>query len=398
MDDFAYLDWNATAPLAAEALAAMVASAAVAGANPSSVHGAGRRARRIVEDLREELARILDASPHDVVFTGSGTDANNLAVRSAFVDEPGVLVVSRLEHPSVTRVAEALEREGRARVAWVRVLPSGIASVEDIAAFVRAGGVRLVALQAVNQETGVAQPVPEVHALCMEHGVPLHVDAVQAMGRTTLPLLGTTRALAAHKFQGPKGIGVLVASCGHTLHPVVVGGAQERGLRPGTLDPMAAAGMLAALRRLDACRQGFEGQGARRDRLEAAIVDAFPGSTPNGDPARRLAHVSSVAMEGVEGAELVAALDVEGVGISSGSACSAGTLEPSPVIEAMHDGGRARRSVRLSLGPATSDHDVEHAVRAIRSVGERLARRGHVPETAGRALRPQDAPSKGGIR
>jgi cysteine desulfurase len=246
--------------------------------------------------------------------------------------------------------------------------------LDDVRLALDSGGVRLVALQAVNQETGVVQPVAEVHVLCIERAIPLHVDAVQALGRAAPPLLGTTRALAAHKIRGPKGIGALVSSCGHKLHPVLVGGAQEKGLRPGTADPMAAAGFLAALRDLDACRGGFEAQRARRDAIERALLDAFPGSEVNGDPERRLAHVTNVAINGLAGAELVVALDVEGVGVSSGSACSAGTLEPSPVIEAMHDRGRAMRSVRVSLGPETTDDDVDRACTAIGRVAARTRR------------------------
>jgi cysteine desulfurase len=374
MGDFAFLDWNATAPLSASALAAMIEAAPLAGANPSSVHAAGRRARRIVEDLREAIARVLDASPRDVFLTGSGTEANNIAVRAPFVGGSGVLVTSHLEHPSVVRVAEALEREGRARVHWARVTADGVVDVDDVRAAVARGDVRLVALQAVNQETGVVQPLAEIHALCMETCVPLHVDAVQALGRTEVPLLGTTRALAAHKLQGPKGIGALVSSCGHKLHPVLVGGAQEKGIRPGTLDPIAAAGFLAALAGIDACRAAFEAQRPRRDAIERALLHAFPESMVNGDASRRLAHVSNVAVGGVDGAELVVALDVEGVGVSSGSACSAGTLEPSPVIEAMHDRARARRSVRVSLGPGSTDADVQRACAAIARVAARTRR------------------------
>jgi cysteine desulfurase len=374
MGDFAFLDWNATAPLSASALSAMIEAAPLAGANPSSVHTAGRRARRILEDLREAIARALEAAPRDVFLTGSGTESNNLAVRAPFVSAPGVLVTSRLEHPSVARVAEALEREGRARVHWARVTPEGVVDADDVCAAIRRGGVRLVAIQAVNQETGIVQPIEAIHALCMDHGVPLHVDAVQALGRAPAPLLGTTRALAAHKIQGPKGIGALVSSCGHKLHPVLLGGAQEKGIRPGTLDPVAAAGFLAALRDVDACRAGFEAQAERRDTLERALLAAFPGSEVNGDPARRLAHVGNVAVAGIAGAELVVALDVEGVGVSSGSACSAGTLEPSPVIAAMHDRDRAERSVRVSLGPATTGADVARACEAIARVAARIRR------------------------
>jgi cysteine desulfurase len=374
MGEFVFFDWNATAPLAPESLAAMVEAAGVAGANPSSVHRAGRLARRILEDLREELARTLEASPRDVVLTGSGTEANNIAVRAPFVEGHGVLVTSRLEHPSVTRVAEALEREGRAQVHWARVSASGTIDVDDVRACLARGGVRLVALQAVNQETGVAQPLEVVHAECMNIGVPLHVDAVQAFGRTASPLLGTTRTVAAHKLRGPKGIGALVGSCGHRLHPVLLGGAQEKGLRPGTLDPMAAAGFLAALRSVSACQAGFEAQRARRDRLEAAVLALFPGSTVNGDTPSRLAHVSNIALAGLAGAEAVVALDLEGVGVSSGSACSAGTLEPSPVIAAMHDEARARRSIRMSLGPTTTDDHVSLAIAAFERLAARMKR------------------------
>jgi cysteine desulfurase len=240
----AYLDWNATAPPLEEALAAMVEAGRVAWANPASVHADGRRARRLVEDARAEVAALTGYDPRDVVLTSGGTEANNLALRSAFAERRGgALVLSRVEHPSVLRVADALAREGLASLRWLPVGPGGVVAVEEVERALAAGDVALVALQAVNQETGALQPVADTIAACHARGVRVHVDAVQAYGRvTTEHLFGAdTLAVASHKLRGPKGIGALVARPGARLSAYTFGGSQERGLRPGTVDPVACA-------------------------------------------------------------------------------------------------------------------------------------------------------------
>ncbi|MGK3963211.1 cysteine desulfurase family protein [Sorangium sp. So ce118] len=401
-----YLDWNATTPPHPEVLAAMQAAAEVAWANPASVHGPGRRARAFIEQAREAVARLVGLDARDVTLTSGGTEANNLALSHAFGDEAagggaagatasgrvdaagatasgrlqGALVVSRIEHPSVTRAAEGLARRG-VEVAWVDPEPSGRVAPEALAAALdRAAAVapvRLVSLQAVNHETGVIQPVAEAAAIAHARGARLHVDAVQAVGR--LPPEAWAGAdlvsVAAHKIRGPKGIGALAVRPGVRLRPVLLGGAQERGLRPGTQDPLAAAGFAAAARRALDAPARYVALAPLRDRLEAALIEAGRAAgaapLPNGEGARA-PHITNLSWPGWRGDELCAALDLEGVAVSSGSACSAGTAEPSPVLTAMLGSERAASAVRFSLGEETTEDDVAEAVRRVARVLARL--------------------------
>jgi cysteine desulfurase len=310
-----------------------------------------------VEDCRETLASVLSVEARDVVFTSGGTEANNLALRSA-----PALVTSRIEHPSVVRVAEHLEQQGTP-VRWLSVPASGRlqpATVAEALASLPQGAV--IALMAVNHETGVLQPIAEVAQLAHAAGARLHVDAVQALGR--VPLDGLQAAdsvtVTAHKLRGPKGLGALAFRPGRPPRPVLLGGAQERGLRPGTVDAVAAAGFRAALLRVAESQQRYAALEPLRDRLERALA---AHAEVNGTAARA-PHVSNLSFAGQRGDELVAALDLAGVRVASGSACSAGTTEPSAVVLAMHGKERASGAVRVSLGEATSREHVERAIAA----------------------------------
>jgi len=375
-----YLDWNATTPPAPEVLAAMTAASAGSWANPSSVHAFGRAARSTVEQAREAVARLAGVDPRDVVLTSGGTEANNLALRSAFADLFGVLVTSRLEHPSVTRVAEALEREGRARVRWVNVLEEGTIDLRDLERALADGAVRLVAVQAVNAETGAVQPMAQVLAAAERVGARVHVDAVQAFGRTEDVVDAAkgahTRSLAAHKMRGPKSIGALVTRPGVRLAPVLVGGSQERGVRPGTMDPIAAAGLEAAATLALEAPARWRASRPLRDALEDGLLRLYPKARVNAVRAIRAAHVTNVAFPGWSGPELCAALDIEGVAVSSGTACSAGTADPSPVLLAMGDPEAAACSVRFSLGEETTQEDIALALAAAARVFGRGRSRG----------------------
>jgi cysteine desulfurase len=368
-----YLDWNATTPPLAEVVDAMARAAREAWGNPASVHADGRLARSRVEDARAAVAELAGADVRDVVLTSGGTEANNLAVRSAFAerDDAGnverVLVTSRLEHPSVVRVAEELEREKRARVRWLRVKEDATIDLEDLDRALADGAVVLVTVQAVNHETGAIQPVNDVVARAHAKGASVHVDAIQAWGKVAnVGADADSRSLAAHKFRGPKGIGALVTRPGLKLHPVLVGGAQERGIRPGTVDPVAAAGLGVAARHAKISPAKYAALAALRDRLERAI-----GGVVNGATSTRAPHVTNVSFLGWSGPELVAALDLEGISVTSGSACSAGTLEPSPVIRAIAGDARAASAIRISMGDETTTADVDAAIAGF----ERVLRR-----------------------
>lgn len=364
-----YLDWNATAPPLPSVVEAMTDAAHNCWANPSSSHAFGRAARARVEDAREAVAQLARSDPRDVVLTSGGTEANNLALRSAFARSRGVLLTSRLEHPSITRVAEALETEGRAIVRWVRVRPEGTIDLEDLERATRTEGARLMAVQAVSSETGVVQPVQEAIALARRVGIRVHVDAVQAFGRLEDVVADAdTRSLAAHKIRGPKSIGALVGRPGIALAPVIVGGAQERGLRPGTIDPVAASGLAVAARHASSSSTRWRALAPLRDALEAAVLRMCAGARVNGASAQRAPHVASIAFAGWRGPELVAALDLEGLAVSSGTACSAGTAEPSPAILAMGDSAAAASTVRFSLGEETTASEIEGAVAVLAHV------------------------------
>jgi cysteine desulfurase len=367
-----YLDWNATTPPHPDVVAAMRDAAHGAWANPSSLHGAGRTAKAVLEKTRETLGRMMGFCARDVLFTSGGTEANNLAILRRFVDANGAVgggtcITSRLEHPSVVAVCEQLAARGL-RVVWLPVTPAGAIDPDDVGrTLATAEPPCLVTVQSVNHETGVVQPVAQIAAVAGAHGVEVHVDAVQAAGRLPMAAWDGAHsvAIAAHKMRGPKGIGALLVRPGITVRPLLRGGGQERGLRPGTVDPIAAAGFGVAAAWAESGPARYAALAGLRDRFEAQLVvlgekvDRAP--LRNGDAARA-PHVSNMSWPGWAGDELAAALDLEGVCVSAGSACAAGTPEPSRVIAAMHGEARARGAVRVSLGEDTTEMDLERAI------------------------------------
>ena len=373
-----YLDWNATTPPHPDVVAAMADASQTAWGNPSSLHGSGRAAKALVEQAREAVAQLMGFCARDVVFTSGGTEANNLGVVRPFLGTggsalTGTCITSRLEHPSVIAVVEQLEARG-VRAVWLDVPPSGRLDPESVArALKEAAAPCLVAVQSVNHETGVVQPVAEIVAIASRAKADVHVDAVQAAGR--LPPAAWegahSVAIAAHKMRGPKGMGALLVQPGLTVRPLLLGGGQERGLRPGTVDPVAAAGFTIAARRAATGPHRYAPLGALRDRLEERLtaLGPRPGAAPqrNGE-GERAPHVSNMSWPGWAGDELAAALDLEGVCVSAGSACAAGTPEPSRVITAMLGETRARSALRVSLGEETSASDVDRAIAAFERV------------------------------
>lgn len=354
-----YLDFNATTPPLDDVVEAQREAAKVTWANPSSIHADGRRARAVVEDARAKVAALAECDARDVVFTSGGTEANNIALRSAMAKRKGALVTSRLEHPSIVRVAEDLEREGRT-VHWAAADPSGAIDLAALAKYVHdTNEIAAFAVQAVNHETGVIQPLAAVAELARSRDAWLHVDAVQAFGRIAdVASLATSRAVSAHKLRGPKSVGALVTQPDVDLVQVVRGGSQERGIRPGTVDATAIAGFGVAADHARTSAACYAAVAELRDWLERELVTL--GGQVNGSGARA-SHVTNVSFPKWIGAELVAALDLEGVSVSSGSACSAGTVEPSAVIAAFAGDARAKSSVRISLGTTTTREEIERA-------------------------------------
>ena len=345
----------------------MVLAAEQFWANPSSIHSLGQRAKSLVEGVRTELADFIGAQPRDVIFTSGGTESNNWAVHAA----PG-LVLSRLEHPSITRMAERYEVLGKP-VGWLGVQANGQVELESLEACLNhmpAGS--CVAVMAVNHETGVIQPLEQVASIAHRMDAWLHVDAVQALGKLEPAVwrFWDSVSLGVHKVQGPKGIGALAWRCGApTPRSGLVGGSQERGLRPGTPDSVSIAGFGAVLEDAHSGPARYQAIAALRNAFEQALRDEVEPNVSN--DSERLGHVASLFVPGWSGAELVAALDLEGVCISSGSACAAGTSEVSPVITAMMGTDRARSTVRISLGPTTRETDIQRAIEAFVRVLER---------------------------
>jgi cysteine desulfurase len=363
-----YLDWNATTPPHPDVVAAMGEAARSAWANPASLHRAGRAAQAVVEQAREAVAALVGLAARDVTFTSGGTEANNLALFRPFIGGTGTLITSRLEHPSVTGPAELLEARG-VTLHWLPVPSTGRLNPEDIERALEAPGAapKLIAVQAVNHETGVIQTIGDIAGIAHRHGAELHVDAVQAVGKLPAEswLGADSVSVAAHKIRGAKGIGALAVRPGVSLRPILRGGAQERGHRPGTLSPSLAAGFGAAARRATSGPERYQRLASLRQRLEEQLTAigkklGVPPLRNGGNP--RAPHVSNFSWPGWAGDELAAALDVEGVCVSSGSACAAGTAEPSRVIAAMLGEERAKSAVRVSLGDETGEEDLNRAI------------------------------------
>lgn len=377
----AYMDHNATAPVRPEAAEAVTRALRFAG-NPSSVHAEGRAARRLVEEARAEVAALIHARPAEVIFTSSGTEAANLAfhaARTALGIERAV--VSAVEHDCVHAVAAALDLP----VTVLPVNPDGVADLAALAAALGGGGRTLVALMLANNETGVVQPVAEAVRLAGEVGAYVAVDAVQAAGKMPVDFaaLGADMMfLSAHKIGGPQGAGALVMREGLAFAPLIRGGGQELRRRAGTENApgIAGFGVAAAL----AVREtGAEAARllALRERLEARIAEAAPDAVFFGSGAPRLANTScfsafSLAEAGVEAETLVMALDLDGIAVSAGAACSSGKVARSHVLAAMGVGeALARSAIRVSLGAGSSEEDIDRLVASWTRICERAARR-----------------------
>lgn len=356
MENAVYMDHNATTAVRPEARDAVSRALAVTG-NPSSVHGSGRTARRLVEDARDAVAALVGAEPAAVVFTSGGTEANNLALRGA---GRARVLCSAVEHASVLSVIDG--------IIPIPVDGDGIVDLDALEALLAEGedGTALVSVMLANNETGALQPVADVAALAHAHGALVHCDAVQAAGKMAIDFRALScdlMSLSAHKIGGPPGVGALVIAGdvaeGLALSPVLRGGGQERGRRAGTENVPGIAGFGAAAR---AAREGladFARLGPWRDRIENRLRE-HAGSRVYGFGAPRLANTSCLIMPGVEAETQVIQLDLAGVAVSAGAACSSGKVEPSRVLAAMGaDAKEAATAIRVSLGWNTTEDDVE---------------------------------------
>jgi len=367
--DLIYLDHNATTPLSPDAAAAMARCQAEIFGNPASQHMAGRRARRVLEEARDGIGRLLGADldrfeADRVIFTSGGTESNHLALLGLAGERPGHAVVSAIEHPSVVGPARWLARRGW-QIDWLGVLADGRIDADALPGLLRPE-TRFVSAMLGNNETGVMQPIARLAEHCSAAEVALHVDAAQVVGKLPVDFhaLGADlMTVAAHKFHGPVGIGALVVRHGIELTPLLFGGFQQEGLRPGTEAVALAAGMHAAL---DACSRDLvefrERVGRLRDDFERALMSACPELTVHGLAAERLPHTSSIAFPEVAGQELLVALDLAGICCSTGSACASGSSEASPTLLAMGvEKGLAESSLRFSFGRGTTAAEAAQA-------------------------------------
>jgi len=361
-----YLDHHAAAPTPAPVRLAMEEAAALAWANPSSTHAAGRASRQLLEAARERVAESIGAAAVDIVLTGGGTEACNLGIRG-LAKSCSHLVTSEVEHPAVAQSANRLEGDGF-EVTRLPVLKGQPPSPDELARHL--GPHTLVAVQWVNHETGTLLPIDRYAEVCRTHQARLFVDATQALGKLPIDVsaLGADAvALAAQKIGGPAGAGACWVRRGLDLEPVLDGGSQERGRRPGTPDTLSMVGFGAACRLIKTRLAQQPAVAALRDQIEASLLAR--GAVPNAGPPRT-GTVSNLSFPGWQGPLLVAALDLEGLCLSTGAACSSGLQEPSAVIRAMYpdEQWRAGSAVRISLGMETSQEDIDLAIASFERV------------------------------
>ncbi|HEY6233427.1 MAG TPA: cysteine desulfurase family protein [Pyrinomonadaceae bacterium] len=388
-----YLDHSATTPVDRRVVEAMLPYLTEKFGNASSVHSFGQEARGAVDRARREVAALIGARANEIVFVSGGTEANNLAIRG--VTEPALMnvansegatkrhvITSAIEHSSVRGIADDLEKRGW-QITRLPVYDDGVVRVDDVREALRPDTL-LISVMLANNEIGTLQPIEEIGALVREERVKgrqlwLHTDAVQAAGRIAIDVdkLGCDLlSLSAHKLYAPKGSGALFVRRGVRLSPQILGGHQERERRAGTenVASIVAFGTAAKLAR-EEMKLRSQHDAALRDRFEQGVSERIDQIVFNGARVERLAHLSNISFRFIEGEGLLISLDLQGVAVSTGSACSSGTLEPSPVIRAL---GRteelARGAIRFSFGKDNTDEDVDYALAALARVVEKLRR------------------------
>jgi len=373
-----YLDNNATTAVAPEVLEAMKPYFLDDYGNASSIHLRGQRARSAVEASREQLARLLNARPSEIVFTSGGTESDNqslFGIVRASRSEAKHVITTTIEHSAVLHTAKELEKRG-VRVTYVPVGSGGVADPTDVEKAIGPDTV-LISVMHANNEIGTIQPLEEIGRIAREHDIYFHTDAVQAVGKIPVDVerLGVDLlSLSAHKLHGPKGVGALYVRKGTILRPLMYGGHHERDRRPGTENVPGIVGLgqaaeLAGRHLADGMRK----VGRLRDRLEEGILSCVPLATVSGDTSRRLPTTSNISFDYVEGEGFVIAMDLKGVECSTGAACSSGSVEPSHVLTAIgRKPEQARSSIRFSLGRFNTSEDVDYALEMLPRVVEQL--------------------------
>jgi cysteine desulfurase len=373
-----YLDNNATTPLAPEVFEAMKPYLLEDFGNASSIHWYGQRAKNAVEKARQQVAKLLNARPSEVIFTSGGTESDNASifgiVQAARSAAPHIITTG-IEHHAVLNTAQALEKRG-VSVTYVRAGASGVVDPEDVKRAIRPETV-LISIMHANNEIGTIQPLEEIGGIAREHDIYFHTDAVQSVGKIPVDVekLGVDLlSLSAHKFNGPKGVGATYIRKGTILKPLLYGGHHERDRRPGTENVPGIVGLgMAAELALAYLEEAVQRVAGLRDRLERGILERVPQVSVNGDPGRRLPTTSNLCFDYVEGEGFVIAMDLRGIACSTGAACSSGSVEPSHVLSAIgRTPEQARSSIRLSLGRFNTAEDIDAALETLPAVVERL--------------------------
>jgi cysteine desulfurase len=374
-----YLDHNATTPILPEVVDRMTAALRDEFGNPSSVHHFGQQAKAAIDEARTSVAALLGADPSEVLFTSGGTESDNIAIRGAAEAlEPAGrrhLIASAIEHEAVLNTLKALAKRG-SRTTLLAVGQSGITSPEALRDAL-AGDTALVSVMHANNEIGTIQPIAALARLARERGALFHTDAVQSAGKIPIDVkaMGVDMlSVSAHKFYGPKGVGALWIRRGLRVLPLLTGGRQERSRRAGTENVAGIVGMGVAAK---IARGKMEEEGARlsllRDRLEAGILAAVPGTAVNGALEPRVPNTTNISFDRVEAESLLIALDLGGIAVSTGSACSSGTLEPSHVLKAMgFNAHRAQNSIRFSLGAANTQAEIDRVIAVLPKIVAKL--------------------------
>ncbi|MGD0010841.1 MAG: cysteine desulfurase NifS [Terriglobia bacterium] len=373
-----YLDNNATTPLAPEVFEAMKPYLLEDFGNASSIHWYGQRAKNAVEKARQQVAKLLNARPSEVIFTSGGTESDNASifgiVQAARPAAPHIITTG-IEHHAVLNTAQALEKRG-VSVTYVGVGASGVVDPEDVKRAIRPETV-LISIMQANNEIGTIQPLEEIGGIAREHDIYFHTDAVQSVGKVPVDVekLGVDLlSLSAHKFNGPKGVGSTYIRKGTILKPLLYGGHHERDRRPGTENVPGIVGLgMAAELALAHLEETVQRVAGLRDRLEREILERVPQVSVNGDPGRRLPTTSNLCFDYVEGEGFVIAMDLRGIACSTGAACSSGSVEPSHVLAAIgRTPEQARSSIRLSLGRYNTAEDIDATLEILPAVVERL--------------------------
>lgn len=380
-----YLDYNATTPVDPAVREVMLPYLGEEYGNPSSLHWAGARARKGLEEAREKVAKNLHCEPREIVFTSGGTESINLAIKGLLATKRyqvpsgrGVphLVTTPIEHQAVLQSVESLEKEGWIEVTRLAVDSKGDIDLEELRGSIRENTV-LISLMFVNNETGNIYPISSIGRLARERGVIFHTDAVQAVGKLPIDLSRLPIDLfsfSSHKIYGPKGVGALYIRKGVKVAPLIHGGAQELEKRGGIENLPGIVGFGEAMERI---HKDLEQESARlaglRDRLQRGLVELLPGIRIHGDEDHRVSNTLHVSFEGITSETILVALDREGIAVSSGSACASGALEPSHVLMAMGiSKGEAKGAVRFSLGRGTTEEDIAYTLEKMPEIVKRL--------------------------